>query len=176
MSKGGVRVSQETTCCFTGHRPHRLPWHEDEWDERCLRFRDELDRQVERAYDRGYRHFIAGMAQGSDLMFSEAVLRLKQRHPEVQLEAAIPCPEQADRWKSAQQERYRRILAQCDLETLVQQHYTPDCMLRRNYYMVDRSSLLIALFDGNPSGGTCKTLLYAIRQALDVIQLDPNQY
>ena len=85
-------------------------------------------------------------------------------------------PGQADRWKAAQQERYRRLLAQCDLETMVQQSYTSGCMLRRNYYMVERSGLLIALYDGTPGGGTCNTLLYAIRRALDVIQLDPAQF
>ena len=90
------------------------------------------DRQVERAYGRGYRHFISGMAQGGDLLFCEAVLRLKQAHPEVVLEAAIPCQSQADRWNPRQQERYRRLLAQCDLETLIQKDYTPDCMQRRN--------------------------------------------
>ena len=109
-------------------------------------------------------------------MFCESVLRLKERHPEVVLEAAVPFPGQAGRWKAPQQDRYRRLLAQCDLETVVQQEYTPDCMLRRNYYMVERSSLLIALYDGNPGGGTCKTLLYAIRRALEVIQLDPARF
>ena len=39
-------MSEETTCCFTGHRPHRLPWHEDEWDPRCQRLREELDRTL----------------------------------------------------------------------------------------------------------------------------------
>ena len=169
-------MGEEITCCFTGHRPHRLPWHEDELDPRCQRFRIELDRQVAMAYDRGYRHFISGMAQGGDLMFCDAVLKLREAHPEVVLEAAVPYPGQADRWKAAQQERYRRLLAQCDLETMVQQSYTSGCMLRRNYYMVERSGLLIALYDGTPGGGTCNTLLYAIRRALDVIQLDPAQF
>lgn len=167
---------EEITCCFTGHRPARLPWNEDEWDPRCRRFQAELDRQAERAYGRGYRHFLCGMARGSDLLFCEAVLRLKRDHPEVVLEAAIPCRSQADRWKASQQERYRRLLTQCDLETYVQQEYTPDCMLRRNYYMVERSSLLIALYDGSPGGGTCNTLLYAIRRGLEVIQLDPARF
>ena len=169
-------MNQEITCCFTGHRPHRLPWRGNEWDEHCQNFVRELDRQVSLAYQRGYRHFISGMAQGGDLLFCEAVLRLKEQHEDVVLEAAIPYAGQAERWKAAQQDRYRRILAQCDLETYVQQDYTPDCMMRRNYYMVERSSLLIALFDGVPSGGTCKTLLYAIRQALEVIQLNPADY
>lgn len=145
-------------------------------DERCIRFCRELDRQVELAYQSGYRHFISGMARGGDLLFCEAVLRIKQRHPEVILEAAIPYAGQASRWGTSQRERYQRLLAQCDLQTLIQQDYTRGCMLRRNYYMVERSSRLIALYDGTPGGGTCNTLLYAIRRALDVIQLDPNQF
>ena len=169
-------MHQDVTCCFTGHRPHRLPWHEDEWDVRCQNFIVELDRQVELAYRRGYRHFISGMAQGGDLLFAEAVLRLKERHDGILLEAAIPYAGQADKWKAPQRDRYQRILAQCDIETLVQQEYTPGCMLRRNNYMVERSSLLIALFDGQPTGGTCQTLLYAIRSGIDVVQLDPEQF
>ena len=95
-------MGEKITCCFTGHRPHRLPWHEDELDPRCQRFRAELDRQVAMAYDRGYRHFISGMAQGGDLMFCEAVLKLREVHSDVVLEAAVPYPGQADRWKAAQ--------------------------------------------------------------------------
>ena len=114
-------MGEEITCCFTGHRPHRLPWHEGELDPRCQRFRAELDRQVAMAYDRGYRHFISGMAQGGDLMFCEAVLKLREAHPDVVLEAAVPYPGQADRWKAAQQERYRRLLERLRTETVSRQ-------------------------------------------------------
>ena len=44
------------------------------------------------AYQEGYRHFLCGMAQGCDLYFCEAVLALRERYPEVTVEAAIPCP------------------------------------------------------------------------------------
>lgn len=169
-------MSQEITCCFTGHRPNRLPWRENEWDERCLRCKAALDEWVERSYADGYRHFICGMAQGGDLLFCEAVLRLKERHGDIRLEAAIPFDGQADRWSAQQKERYRRLVAQCDLETYVQHQYTPDCMMRRNYYLVERSQRIIALYDGVPSGGTYKTLLRGIRQGLDVIQMDPLEF
>ena len=53
-------MNQDITCCFTGHRPPRLPWGEDEWDERCQNFKLELERQVDLAYCRGYRHFSCG--------------------------------------------------------------------------------------------------------------------
>ncbi len=166
-------MRQDLTCCFTGHRPNRLPWRGNEWDERCLRCKARLDALLEQAYADGYRHFICGMAQGADLLFCEAVLRMKQRHAEVRMEAAIPFDGQADRWSVAQQERYRRLLAQCDLETYVQHDYTPNCMMRRNYYLVERSQRILALYDGTPSGGTYKTLLRGIQRGLEVIQLDP---
>jgi len=125
---------------------------------------------VEVAYAEGYGHFLCGMAQGCDLYACECVLELKQRHPEVTVEAAIPCPSQANAWSEAEQARYRRLLARCDYETVVSAAYSPSCMQRRDRYMVDHASLLIAMFDGSP-GGTRYTIEYAMRRGLDVVDL-----
>ena len=62
-------VEREHTCCFTGHRPNKLPWGSNEGDPRCLALKERLAREVEAAYDKGYRHFISGMALGCDLYF-----------------------------------------------------------------------------------------------------------
>ena len=43
-------------------------------------------------------------------------------------------------------------------------------MLRRNRYMVDRSSLLIAVYDGTPSG-TAATVRRAEQQGIEVLPL-----
>lgn len=45
---------------------------------------------VEAAYQEGFRHFLCGMALGCDLYFCECVLRLRQMHPDVTVEAAVP--------------------------------------------------------------------------------------
>ena len=66
--------------------------------------------------------------------------------------------------------RYNVLLSQCSEVTVLQQEYSPDCMMRRNRYMVDASSVVIACYDGTP-GGTMNTLLYAMRQKKEVIQL-----
>ena len=29
-------MDREQTCCFTGHRPEKLPWRYDESDPRCV--------------------------------------------------------------------------------------------------------------------------------------------
>ena len=164
-----MRARQES-CCFTGHRPAKLPWRYNEKDPRCLALKQRIQDAVELAYEQGYRHFICGMAQGCDLYFCECVLALKQIRPDVTVEAAVPCPTQADSWPAAQQERYRRLLEACDFETMVSAQYSSSCMQGRVRYMVDHASLLIAVFDGSV-GGTRYTMEYAMRRGLSVLDL-----
>ena len=35
-------MDRATTCCFTGHRPNKLPWGEDERAPRCLALKARL--------------------------------------------------------------------------------------------------------------------------------------
>ena len=155
------------TCCFTGHRPDKLPWGTDELDPRCLALKEELTKALERAYKAGCRHFICGMARGADLYFAEAVLALRAQKKDITLEGARPCETQADGWPVEEYRRYQRILDQCNYETLVQHHYDRWCMMRRNRYMVDRAHRIIAVYDGVPKGGTAQTLAYALKNGLE---------
>ena len=167
-------MDRSTTCTFTGHRENKLPWRDDESDERCLRLKRQIFDAAEAVYRSGIRHYICGMANGCDFYFAEAVIALREEHPEITLEAAIPCEEQAGRWTAAQRMRYDRIVRECDYHTVIQAHYSPDCMLRRNRYMVDASAVLIAAYNGRP-GGTRSTLLYALRQGLQIIELSVEE-
>ena len=153
---------RQSTCCFTGHRPSKLPWGYDEEDARCAALKRRISTAVETACEEGMEHFICGMAEGCDLYFCEAVLAAKETFPNV--------TSQADAWSEPQRARYDRLRASCDFETLVQERYTPDCMQRRNRYMVDHSSMLIAAHDGLP-GGTRSTIAYAMRRGLFIVDL-----
>lgn len=168
-------MQKSTTCCFTGHRPEKLPWGMDETDPRCIRLKAKMDQVLETAYQKGMRHFICGMAQGSDLYFAEAVLKLRHYYPDVTLEAARPCETQARSWPEREQKRYQSILDQCNYETLVQHTYSPGCMQRRNRYMVDHAQLVIAVYNGEPKGGTAQTLSYALRNRRDTCILEPEE-
>lgn len=173
--KGGriLNTDRSNTCCFTGHRPSKLPWGYDERHPRCIALKSGLLREIENLYTQGYRRFISGMALGCDLYFAEAVLELKERYPNVILEAALPFPEQAERWAEHHRARWQTVLNACDLESVVQDHYDRGCMLRRDRYMVEQSSAILAVFDDTP-GGTKYTLDYAAKKGLDVILLDLN--
>ena len=165
-------MEQAETCCFTGHRPDKLPWGVREDDPRCTDLKARLAAALEAEYDAGTRHFICGMARGADLYFAEAVLALRERRPDVTLEAAIPCEEQDRRWTHGLSERYDRLLAECDSRTLVSRAYTPECMMRRNRYMVDNAGTVLAVFNGSP-GGTFNTLRYAVGLGRKIVEIEP---
>lgn len=161
-------MDKATACCFTGHRPDKLPWGTDETDPRCVALKERLDSALEQVYNEGARHFICGMARGADLYFAEAVLELRKHRPGVTLECARPCESQAQSWPTEEQARYQSILEQCDFETLVQHQYDRFCMMRRNRYMVDHAAHILTVYNGVPQGGTAQTLLYAIRKGLRI--------
>lgn len=141
------------SCAFTGHRPQNLPFGFREDDERCTALKETLKKQIiSLITDENVTHFISGMALGVDMYAAEIVLELKKTYPGITLESAIPCETQAAKWNAAMRERYYGIAAQCDKETLLQTHYTPDCMDKRNRYMVDHADYIIAVWDGKPSG------------------------
>ena len=68
---------RQSACCFTGHRPGKLPWRYNEEDLRCVSLKARIADAVEAAYQEGFRHFLCGMALGCDLYFCECVLRLR---------------------------------------------------------------------------------------------------
>lgn len=160
-------MRRDVSCCFTGHRPEKLPWGNQEKDPRCLEVKDKLTTSIERAYEAGYRHFLCGMARGADFYFCEAVLALRERMPDVTLEAVIPCEEQAARWSEQDRVRYYTLVEACDGETMVQRHYDKGCMLRRNRYLVDHAARLISVYNGM-LGGTMYTISHAMKQGLEL--------
>ncbi len=158
-------------CAFTGHRPERLPWGYDEEDYRCIQFKVDLETQIRTLYAQGITHYISGMALGTDQYFAETVLALQDQGVDIILECAIPCETQSKSWTLLQKERYRRIIDHAQLETVVQNHYTRDCMMRRNRYMVNSANTLLAAYDGNSKGGTARTIAYAMKKNVNLLIL-----
>lgn len=163
-------MEHRKSCCFSGHRPSKLPWRYNESDPRCAEFKDRLFAVVGAVYESGIKHFIVGMALGCDMYCAEAVISLKRRHSDITLQAAIPYRGQADGLSENNRRRYERVLAECDEVTVIAESYTPACMAMRNRFMVDNSSVLVACYDG-VSGGTWNTIRYAQKKDIEVIQL-----
>lgn len=165
-------IDRQNTCCFTGHRSSKLPWGSNERDPGCLRLKQDIANVVRAVYESGIRHYICGMARGCDTYFAEAVIALRYDEPEITLEAAVPCEFQDKNWSKEDSARYDRILACCDKVTMVSTAYDRGCMMRRNMYMVQQSSVIIAVYGGG-SGGTFNTLRYAYQEGLEIIEITP---
>lgn len=162
------------SCSFTGHRPQNLPFRFNESDRRCATLKNALRVEIEKQItENNVSHFITGMALGVDTYAAEIVLELKKKYPTITLEAAIPCEEQALKWRKKDRDRYFSLVEQCDKETLLSHHYTAECMMKRNKYMIDNSDVIIAVWDGTPSG-TGKTVAYAKSQGKMLVIISPT--
>ena len=156
------------TACFTGHRPQSLEWIENLKDERYVNLRSCLKQKVIDAIDIGITHFISGMAEGVDLLVAEIVLELKWDYPFITLECAIPFFGQHHNFAENNQSRYQNIVENADIVNILSNKYFKGCMLERNKYMVEHSSVLIAVHNGNKSGGTFQTINLAKKKNLEV--------
>lgn len=166
-------MKEKKVCCFTGHRPQKLSFGFNEEDERCVQIKQAIMEQTEKLITQcGVTHFIVGMALGVDIYSAEIVLLLKEKYPQITLECAIPCETQCEKWSEPMRDRYFYIVMSCDEETMLQRHYTKDCMQKRNQYMVDKSDYVIAVWNDKPSG-TGNTVSYAESKGKTVIRIRP---
>ncbi len=162
-----------TTLCFTGHRSQKLPWGFNENDSRCKAMKVILRNEIECAIQKGYKTFLCGMALGFDTICAETVLDLKKRYGGIKLICALPCKTQDIKWQDKDRKRYKKILKKADGIRCIYDEYTgEECMFERNRYMVNNSSLIIALYGGF-SGGTKSTIDYARGRGLEIIIIKP---
>ncbi|MCD7734072.1 MAG: DUF1273 domain-containing protein [Clostridiales bacterium] len=166
----------EQCCCFTGHRPNRLPWLADPHDHRTQALTDALWRRIQASYEGGYTCFLSGMALGVDLICAELVLRLRaETDGAAELIPVIPWPGQAERWRQEDRRRYREVLQVCGENlVVVSPSYSRTCYYLRNRYLVEYSAKIIGVYDGSPTGGTHQTLEYARQNGLEMELLMPE--
>lgn len=155
------------TVCFTGKRPQNLPCGFNEKHPICIKIKFELKKAIQQAVREGYTHFISSVALGVDIWAAEAVLELKAEYSHIKLESAVACMSQADSWSYEYKERFVNLLGKCDRVKIISLLYTRECLFQRNRYMVDSSSLLIAVYNDD-RGGTGYTVNYARSKGLNI--------
>lgn len=167
--------SIEKSCCFTGHRPKFFAFGADEKHPDCVKIKDFIRDNCERLIiENGVEHFISGGALGVDTWAMEAVVSLKEKHPHITLECALPYAEMPDRFKPEDKNRYDSIMTHCDVATVVCPANTGrECMDKRNQYMVDHAGYLIAVWFGIMTG-TGRTVKYAEQLGREVFCYTPE--
>ena len=158
--------------CFTGHRPEKLKQSEsvivkalETAIKEAIAEKGKFDSVYWIACGGSMIDFISGMARGGDIWAAEIVLRLRKEGANVKLICASPYEGFERGWSAEWQRRYNVILAAADLVRFICPGYSRACFQIRNEWMVDHSALVIAVFNGQPSG-TKNTIDYANRKGV----------
>ena len=148
-------------CCVTGHRPKGFPFNRERTNNPYDKYLHILMEAVEDLVDNGCVHFISGMAYGADLDFADMVLDYKAADKDIVLEAAFPYPVDLAKLFLDIDNEKTLILRDCDYINFVSSHYYRGCMQARNRYMVDKSDIVLAIWNEKYDGGTWDTIKYA---------------
>jgi uncharacterized phage-like protein YoqJ len=112
---------------------------------------------------------ILGFALGWDTALAHACVRLN-----IPFIAAIPFVGQEKPWHKEAQETYHLLLSKAIEVVIVSPGvYHPGKLSRRNEWMVDRSTAVLALWDGS-KGGTANCVKYAEKVSVPVFNVWPG--
>ena len=171
----GNYIMRKKKVIFTGHRPEKLPGMGNDSNPLLQMLKSILYYQIYSSAEEGYEYFISGLARGVDLWAAEYVLEIKKKFPQIKLICAKPYPAHGSNFKGSDLFSLRNVLEKADEVVCVSDEYSRDCYKNRNYYMVDRSSKLIAMVNDYKSG-TGQTISYAKKNGLLLSVTDISKY
>lgn len=165
------------TCSFTGHRPGNLPFGYDENHPQCRKLKVHLYNIIGTLAKNGVTDFYTGMALGTDTYCAEIVLYLQRKFfPDIRLHGVLPCANQEIKWKEKAQMRYKFLLQGCSTTYYISVPYTSGCMLERNDYLVEKASIILAVYDGKSTGGTAYTVKKGREKGKEMIIVNPFSF
>ena len=153
-------IERSKTCAFTGHRPEKIYGKE-------AHVISELRREILSAIEDGYTIFVSGGSRGVDLWAADIVLELQRENKDIHLVCAIPFPGFDDRWPMDWKKHLQLVMKKADHIQIIEQAYSPSAYQKRNEFMCDNASRLIAVCDGRPSG-TRNTIEYAYARGIPI--------
>ena len=164
---------QRNTCAFTGHRPNRFPWKENESDPRCMALKTILREQIIALSKTGVTDYFTGGAAGVDCWAALMVLEQQEKNPALKIHCILPYMGQADEWSGSAREQYQAILKQADSVDYMSRDYYDGCMIDRNHRLVESAGLLLAVYNGVRRSGTGATVNYARKMGREIIVINP---
>lgn len=170
-----METIKEKTVCFTGHRPEKLPGGSYAGDIRLNMIKSTLYYQIQLAIEQGFEFFINGLARGVDIWAAQYVIELRRQYPDIKLISVMPFRNHSKGFKGKDLYDLNLVINNSDEVICVSDEFSKDCYRRRNYYMVDNSSRLIAVVE-NFRSGTGQTINYARKKGIDVKMINVTDF
>lgn len=114
---------------------------------------------------------LTSLAVGSDQVFAEVALALG-----IPVLAVLPFADYEACFSGESLERYRELLSRCNVKTLVGGDTTEAGFFLAGQFIVEKSDVLLAIWDGEPAaglGGTADVVHHARIKHKSVIHVDP---
>lgn len=157
-------IGRQCCCAFAGHRPEKVIGSEG-------KIIVEVRKAILKAIDDGYQVFLTGMSRGVDLWAADIVIELRRHNKKIKLVCVIPFEGMDDRWSVDWQKHFNLVRMQADCVQVLSDRYAPDSYQKRNDWLVEHSSRLIAVFNGDPSG-TRNAINYAQQQGVSTLIIE----
>lgn len=110
------------------------------------------------------------MSRGVDIWAAEIVLKIRDEGIPIRLLCASPYPGFESGWSRTWQKQYIETMRAADYVGFTSPTYSKRSYQIRNEWMVNHSSRVIAVFNGQPSG-TKNTIDYANRKGIPVVMI-----
>ena len=154
---------------LTGHRPQRLGLPDDELDLKWARIGHWILNQILDVSD-----VYCGMANGSDILIGLNTCVIKESYraasPELEknrnlkLHCILPCKDY-----NSSNKYYSKLKTEADEWIELSDEFYKGCDNVRDQYMVDHCDVLLAIWDGNKSGGVWSTIRKAQKAGKKII-------
>jgi uncharacterized phage-like protein YoqJ len=105
-----------------------------------------------------------GMALGWDQAVADACIQLN-----IPFDAYVPCPEQPDKWPAESKKKWEELIKKAHYVRYSSDFYHAGVMNLRNRHIVDNSNKILALWNGDRSGGTFNCVDLAVRANIKVL-------
>ena len=164
------------SCSITGPRPARFSFGYDEDHMDCVALKNEIKGQVELLYEAGIRSFYSGVEMGVDMWGAEEIIKLKCTCRNIKLICVEPFKGREKYWPLEEQKRYQTIIRNSDGRISLSDFSVCDRYQIRNLYMIEKSDVLLAVYDWNHpniKSGTGRTIRQAQEYRKKIYMLNP---
>lgn len=166
---------KKTTVCFSGHRPEKLP---DKGDLTSLKMKGVLSMlyyEIQQSIEQGFKTFIIGGAKGIDLWAAEFIMQFKYRGSDIDLVIALPYKDFGVNYTGMELFLRGNAVKTSSLIVNVSEEPSKSCYRKRNQFMIDHSSRLIAVIS-NLKSGTGQTVNYAEKNGIETKIINARKF
>lgn len=131
---------------------------------------NKLKKLLTKFVDKDFNVFLVGMALGFDAICFQVLEEIRKER-DIKIIACIPCLNQDYRFTVKQKQEYQRMVESADEKIVLSEEYYSGCMQKRNRFMVENCSVVLAYLKRD-YGGTAYTVKYARKLNIPIVEID----